>query len=106
MKPHGRVSASPLPLRMLAIVASLVLAGPAVYLVIRNFTADADPANLLFSERTLAPLWRTIILATLVSVSTATLGTALAWITTRTDLPGRRIWRCLLYTSPSPRDRG
>ena len=96
MKPHGRVSASPLPLRMLAIVASLVLAGPAVYLVIRNFTADADPANLLFSERTLAPLWRTIILATLVSVSTATLGTALAWITTRTDLPGRRIWRVLL----------
>lgn len=96
MTRHDPTRESPLPLRLLTLVASVVLAGPAIYLVIRNFTAGSDPANLLFSERTLAPLWRTIVLATLVSVSTATLGTALAWITTRTDLPGRRIWRVLL----------
>ncbi len=96
MATTSRTSGSPLALRLLAGLASLVLAGPAVYLVIRNFTADADPANLLFSERTLGPLRRTIVLATLVSVSTAALGTGLAWLTTRTDLPARRLWRVLL----------
>ena len=96
MRSHSRASDSPPTLRLFATLASVVLAGPAVYLVIRNFTADADPANLLFSDRTLGPLRRTIVLATLVSISTAILGTALAWLTTRTDLPGRRIWRVLL----------
>ncbi len=91
-----RTSGSPLGLRLAAAVASIVLAGPAAYLVIRNFTADADPANLLFSERTLGPLRRTVILATLVSLSTAMLGTGLAWVTTRTDLPARRLWRVVL----------
>jgi len=43
-----------------------------------------------------APLWRTIQLSFLVSISTAALGTGLAWLTTRTDLPGRRIWRIAL----------
>ena len=142
----SRTGASPPLLRLLAVLASIVLAGPAIYLLVRNFTADADPVNLLISDRTLGPLRRTLILAVLVSISTAALGTGLAWLTTRTDLPGRRIWRvllvlplvyptflgaaalvrtlnpgglvndalanigidrtCLLYTSPSPRDRG
>ena len=96
MPQTDRSSGSPIALRTLAAAASVVLAGPAIYLIVRNFTADADPANLLFSDRTLGPLRRTIILAALVSVSTAVLGTALAWLTTRTDLPGKRIWRVLL----------
>ncbi len=48
------------------------------------------------SRRTLAPLWRTVQLAVLVSASTAVLGTALAWATTRTDLAGRRFWRIVV----------
>lgn len=96
MTQRSRASESPPLLRVLALAASLVLAGPAVYLVIRNFTNDADPANLLFSDRTIGPLRRTVLLASLVSLSTAALGTGLAWITTRTDLPGRKVWRVLL----------
>ena len=92
----SRTGASPPLLRLLAVLASIVLAGPAIYLLVRNFTADADPVNLLISDRTLGPLRRTLILAVLVSISTAALGTGLAWLTTRTDLPGRRIWRVLL----------
>lgn len=93
---RSRASESPPLLRLLAIAASVVLAGPAVYLIVRNFTADADPVNLLFSDRTVGPLQRTVLLASLVSVSTAILGTGLAWLTTRTDLPARRLWRVLL----------
>ncbi len=88
--------AAPLSLRALATVATVLLAGPGVYLLIRNFTSDADPAGLLISDRTTGPLWRTLKLATLVSLSTAVLGTGLAWLTTRTDLPFRRTFRVLL----------
>lgn len=86
----------PLTLRLLAGMVTVLLAGPGVYLVIRNFTSDADPGGLLFTERTLQPLWRTLQLATLVSISAAILGTGLAWLTSRTDLPFRRLFRVLL----------
>lgn len=86
----------PLPLLVLAALATVLLAAPGVYLLVRNFTADADPAGLLFSDRTLGPLRRTLTLATLVSVSAAVLGTGLAWLTSRTDLPFRALFRVLL----------
>lgn len=41
----------------------------------------------------LGPLWRTVQLATLVSASTAVIGTGLAWLVVRSDLPGRRLLR-------------
>ncbi|MDJ0767474.1 MAG: iron ABC transporter permease [Ilumatobacter sp.] len=43
-----------------------------------------------------APLWRTIQLATLVSATAAVVGTGLAWLLVRTDLPLRRMWRLVL----------
>ena len=73
-----------------------VFAFPAIYLIWRNATAGTNPVDLLFSDRTLPPLWRTLRLATLVAASTAVMGTGLAWLTHRTDLPGRRLWRVLL----------
>lgn len=47
----------------------------------------------MFSLRTLGPLSRTLWLAITVSAATAVLGTALAWLTVRTDLPLRRMWQ-------------
>ncbi|MGI9604635.1 MAG: ABC transporter permease [Acidimicrobiales bacterium] len=81
---------------MAALVVTVLLAGPSAYLVWRNFSNDADPAGLLFSRQTLEPLWRTIQLAFLVSASSALIGTMTAWLTTRTDLPARRLFRVLL----------
>ncbi|MED5362082.1 MAG: iron ABC transporter permease, partial [Actinomycetota bacterium] len=83
-------------LRVFGLVTAIAFAFPGVYLVWRNFTSGADPLGLLFSNQTLQPLWRTIYLAGLVSVSAACLGTALAWLTARTDLPFRKLWRALL----------
>lgn len=79
-----------------AILVSLAFAGPAFYLIVRNFTTGSNLGELLLSEQTLGPLRRTILLATLVSISTAILGTTLAWLTTRTDLPFRRAFRVIL----------
>ena len=90
---HNR---APRTLVGLSALASLILAGPAIYLLIRNFTAEADPFGLLFTARVLEPLWRTIQLAVLVSLSAGALGTGLAWLTTRTDLPFAKTFSVLL----------
>lgn len=92
----ARRQRAPLWLRAVSLGLAGLFAFPAAYLLWRNFTEDSDPLGLLFSDRTLEPLWRTLRLAVLVSLTTAVLGTALAWFTTRTDLPGRRVWRVLL----------
>lgn len=83
-------------LRVVCVLLSLAFAFPAAYLIWRNITSDADPLGLLVDQRTLAPLWRTLRLAVAVSASAAILGTALAWLTTRTDMAGRRLYRVLM----------
>ncbi len=76
--------------------AAVCFAFPGAYLVWRNFTEGADPLDLLFSSRTMGPLGRTLRLAAAVSAAASVLGTTLAWLTARTDLPGRRLWRVVL----------
>ena len=49
--------------------------------------------DALVSARTAGPLWRTIQLTVLVSAGATMLGVGLAWLTVRTDLPGRQVWR-------------
>ena len=87
---------APRPVTAASLVVGILFAFPALYLVWRTITGDGDPIDLLSSARTLEPLRRSVVLAALVSASTAVLGTTLAWLTARTDLPGRRLWRILL----------
>ena len=87
---------SPFLLKVAACVVTVGFAFPAAYLVWRNFTFHSDPLGVLFSQRTQGPLLRTLRLAVLVSASTAVLGTALAWLTTRCDVPLKRMWQALL----------
>ena len=87
---------APRELRAFGLACAIGFAFPGLYLIWRNFTSKADPLGLLFTNQTLQPFWRTVRLAILVSISAACLGTALAWLTTRTDLPFRRLWRVVL----------
>ncbi|MGI9611379.1 MAG: ABC transporter permease [Acidimicrobiales bacterium] len=82
-------------LRLLGVALAGTFAFPALYLIWRNFTEDADP-SLVLSSRVLEPLGRTLLLASLVSVSAMLLGTSLAWVSTRTDVAGARFWRAVL----------
>jgi iron(III) transport system permease protein len=82
------------PNRIIGLIIGAFFAGPAVFVVWRTFRLGGDLAGVL--SEVPAPLWRTIQLSTLVGASTAVLGTGLAWLTTRTDLPGRKIWRIAL----------
>ena len=87
---------APRSLRGVSLLIAVAFAFPGAYLVYRNFSTGADPAGLLLSRRTLDPLGRSLILAFTVSAAGLALGTTLAWITARTDVPLRRLWRALL----------
>jgi iron(III) transport system permease protein len=81
------------------LVAGLLVAGlsvlPLAYLVIRAFGADASSLDLVLRPRTVSVAVSTVLLALLVGAATIALGVPLAWLTTRTDLPGRRLWAVL-----------
>jgi iron(III) transport system permease protein len=80
-------------------VIGLLFAAPLLYLIWRNVTGDEDLVDLYLSEATLVPLRNTLALAVATALSTAIVGTGLAWLTTRSDLPLRRLWAAL---SPLP----
>ncbi|MHB1138921.1 MAG: ABC transporter permease [Microthrixaceae bacterium] len=74
---------------VLPLAIGLVFAAPLLYLVWRTLDLDSE-FSLLVRSTTLVPLWRTVVLAAGVGFSTALIGTVLAWLLVRTDLPGRR----------------
>jgi iron(III) transport system permease protein len=78
-----------------ALLIAAAFAAPLAYLVIGTLTEPGALAQL-WSSTSLAPLLRTLVLATLVSAAAAVVGTAAAWLVTRTDLPGRQVWKLLL----------
>ncbi len=75
-----------------AVFVGLSVLIPLVYLIVRALDADPElSADLVFRYRNLELLFNTLLLA----LGTLLIGTLialpLAWITTRTDIPGRKI---------------
>ncbi len=94
---HGRIPTRRLgPGRAWAVVVAIGFAAPLGYLVVRVLGDPGGLAEVVGDGRLLAPFARTVLLAGLVAVSAAVVGTATAWLVTRTDLPGVRWWRVLL----------
>jgi iron(III) transport system permease protein len=75
-------------------VAALSLL-PLVYLVIRAVGTESDALAFIVRPRTVGVLASTIALGAIVGLGTVAVGLPIAWLTTRTDLPGRRVWRVL-----------
>ena len=76
------------------VVAALLLIAP-VYLTLRTLGAGGDAADLIFRTRTLWVVARTVALMATVMVGCIAIAAPLAWITVRTDLPGRAFWRVI-----------
>jgi iron(III) transport system permease protein len=72
-------------------VVAVAFAAPVLYVAWRALTLGGDRRDAL--AESLAPAWRTVQLAVVVSALAAVLGVALAWLVTRTDLPLARVWR-------------
>jgi len=74
----------------LLIVALVSL--PLVYLSVRALGAGQEGLGYLFNERTLRIVVNSLVLTAAVMFAAALIGVPFAWITTRTDLPLRRVW--------------
>ncbi len=95
----GRSTASkrrpPAVMLVISVLIGVVFMGPFAYVVSRNLDLGTDLGSLLLSQSTWDPLRRSLLLGFVVSASTAVIGTGLAWLTIRTDLWGRGVWRIL-----------
>lgn len=73
------------------LVMGLMLLTP-LYLVLRTAEAGEKAVELIFASRNLAIWGRTLLLCTAVTLSSAVISVPLAWLLTRTNLPGRKFW--------------
>ncbi|MGQ0615690.1 MAG: ABC transporter permease [Acidimicrobiia bacterium] len=86
---------APRGLLVVVLVAALPFAAPVAYLLVEGITIGGETFEFATSSTALGPLARTLTLASSVAVLSALVGTAMAWLTVRTDVPGRRIWAVL-----------
>ena len=82
-----------------ALVIASVLIGtlfvaPLAFIVIQNVRLDVDVATI-WTNGAAGPLGRSLLLATAVALTTAVIGTGLAWCVQRTDTVGNRLWAVL-----------
>lgn len=78
-----------------AVVAGFVL--PIVFLAAETMARPTDALDIIFSSRTLGPLTRSLIVATASAISAGALGTGIAWVVTRTNVTGRRLWAATVH---------
>ena len=82
-----------LTLRVLAVCVALAAALPFGYLVWRTSEYGWSSAlEVATSARSLELLWSTLILAVAVTLTAVAISIPVAWLTVRSDLPGRRFW--------------
>ncbi|NNE94467.1 MAG: iron ABC transporter permease [Acidimicrobiales bacterium] len=75
-------------------IVGAVFALPGTFVLLRTLQLGDELVSTLRSS--LAPLGRTMLLAVTVSATAAVLGTALAWLLVRSDLPARNVLRILV----------
>ncbi len=77
-----------------ALVVGLILLVPA-YLFLRAAGSEQATIDTLLSPRTWTVLGNTLLLAGSVTLASTAVALPLAWLTTMTDLPGKRFWAIL-----------
>ncbi|MBK7894681.1 MAG: iron ABC transporter permease [Anaerolineaceae bacterium] len=77
------------------LVAALILIVP-IYLLLRIGTGWAEAWATLSQPRTLEILGNTLGLAVAVTAASILIAVPLAWLTTSTDLPGKRFWAVIV----------
>ncbi|MGH2699444.1 MAG: ABC transporter permease [Actinomycetota bacterium] len=88
----GALTSQRVGLVALSLSVCVLMLLPIFYLLLRAGEAEASSWDLILRNRTVWLALRSIGLAVAVTVATLVIGVPLAWLTTRTDLPGRRLW--------------
>lgn len=83
-------------LAVIATIIGLVMLLPLLYLIVRATGVGwMQAVDMLLRPRTLQIVFNSVGLAAAVTVASLVLALPLAWLTVRTDLPGRRAWTIL-----------
>ncbi|HSM24035.1 MAG TPA: iron ABC transporter permease [Anaerolineaceae bacterium] len=69
---------------------------PIFYILIRATGADVEVWQRIIQTRLITLMSNTILLVLVVTTGTVIVGVSMAWLTERTNLPGRRIFRWIL----------
>ena len=91
-------------LRIAVVIVAVLSLSPVIYLMVRTSESASQIIPILTRPRTIQVLLNSILLTFLVTISATILGVTLAWLTIRTDLPGKRAWSaitCLPLVLPS-----
>ncbi len=83
---------APFTLIFVGAFLALAMALPLVYLLITVFQSLPAAVETIWSGRTLELIVRSIGLTVAVTATATMIALPVAWLTGRTDLPGRRIW--------------
>lgn len=75
---------------------ALFVAIPLAYIFLRAFTAEPGAWERLLQVRLWKLLGNTLLLVLVVTSGALVVGTSMAWLTERTDLPGRTVFRWML----------
>ena len=81
----------PAVLTVPALLVGAAMALPLAYLALRSMSAPSEAWDLFFRLRTAQILWNSVLLVLVVTGGTLMVGVPLAWLTTRTDIPMRRL---------------
>src|SRR5215212_10189052 len=87
-----QVERPPLWIVLPAVLVTLFELLPLLYLVARTLDAGENGWRVLLRSRTLEVVLNTAVLAGAVAISTVAIAVPLAWLTSRTYLPGRAFW--------------
>lgn len=79
-----------------ATLVGIIMLLPPLYLLVRTIGAGHDAIDILLKPSTIQTVGRTVWLSTSVTAASVTLAVPLAWLTTSTDLPGRRVWSVVI----------
>jgi iron(III) transport system permease protein len=91
MKRHFSTAKPPFALFLVSIVVALAMSIPFTYLLLR--TAESGGVlDILFKVRTGQVFLNSAVLAITVTLLSTLVAVPIAFLTTRTDLPGRRFW--------------
>jgi len=92
---RARSPAAPAWLVVAGVAVALLCLLPIGYLVVLAASSGEEALALAVRDRSLAVLGRSLLLAATVTAASVLVGVPLAWLTTRSNLPGRRWWTVL-----------
>lgn len=95
-RPPRRSSRAPAVVWVPAFLVGAAMVLPLAYLVLRALESGwTKVIEVALRDKTLVVLLDSVLLAALVTAASVAIAVPLAWLTGRTDLPGRRVWAVL-----------